>query len=153
MIRRSALFCLVLLFSLEAALVPGSILKAASAPCSEPGALPSQDPGSGGITTAFTHLALSPDAIGDRIDSPESDASPDGEMAPGWVTIVSEDFEGAFPGQWQVLDDKPGLGDTTGASATAVLSPDPTAAGLSAVGQTEHSFRVAATTPTTRKPG
>jgi len=28
-----------------------------------------------------------------------------------WVTIVSEDFEGAFPGSWTVDDNKPGFGE------------------------------------------
>jgi hypothetical protein len=31
--------------------------------------------------------------------------------AAGWVTIVSEDFEGAFPGPWIVDDNEPGYGE------------------------------------------
>jgi hypothetical protein len=28
-----------------------------------------------------------------------------------WVTILGEDFEGSFPGEWRVLDDEPGAGE------------------------------------------
>lgn len=29
----------------------------------------------------------------------------------GWITILSEDFEGAFPGQWSVFDNQTGFGE------------------------------------------
>ena len=38
-------------------------------------------------------------------------ASADAATLNGWTTIVSEDFEGAFPGEWTVFDNEPGSGE------------------------------------------
>ena len=116
MARRLALVCLVVVFLvLAVALMPSAILGAASplapwlAPTTFP--LPDRDLGGTGITITHSHLVLSPDALGGRTGPEGGDTLPHAETAPGWVTIVSESFEGAFPGQWQVSDDKPGYGE------------------------------------------
>jgi hypothetical protein len=35
----------------------------------------------------------------------------DAPQPSGWITILEEGFEGAFPGPWEVFDNKPGYGD------------------------------------------
>jgi hypothetical protein len=42
----------------------------------------------------------------------QSQAAPsEGSVLDGWATIMSEGFEGAFPGPWQVADAEPGYGE------------------------------------------
>ena len=116
MTRRLALVCSVLLLTgLAVALAPSAILGAASplAPQSASASipLPDQDVGGTGMTITHSHVVLGPDVLGDRTAPADGDTLPHAETAAGWVTIVSEDFEGAFPGQWRVLDGTPGYGE------------------------------------------
>lgn len=59
-----------------------------------------------------TSTPVTPSPTPTRTPTPTNTPTPTATSTPGaWVTIVSEDFEGTFPGPWTVLDDNPGYGE------------------------------------------